>query len=288
MKHLLSIVCALICALTCLANDALATPTLYALSTNGRLYTVNEDTGFVVEIRGPLPAQTYYSLAMIDGKFYTYDAAGRFYKFGFTTGDQVNLGTVSNVVRGMSVRPRDGRLFAVVSTNGDVYGDVIGEVNLMTGGVSNFMTVPDSHATSMYAIGFLPNSEMFGTSAVEPSGWSWVYRIYQPSGVMYDVRSSGVPYYAGTNKFAAIAVNPETHRVFMASTPAYHRFFEYFSQYPSNPGYASYTTKDFYNNTSFHVMGGLAYNFSSSSVGQTRVIVGNNSAGTRKVTVANF
>lgn len=282
------------CILLGVVPTAGATPTLYGLSTAGKLITINEATGQVTSIRGALPAGTYYSLAMIDGKFYTYSSTGQFYRFGFTTGDEVNLGSVSKVVRSMSVRPLDGRVFAVVSTDGDIYGDRYAQVDLLTGNLTDyFMPSLPNYPTiteRLYALAFFANSEMLMTSTTNnPSSWSYVYRVLVPTGAMYDLYS-GQPYYAGLEKFGAIAINPTNQNIYMTSTPDRVRFFSFVDSYPPDASGSDYThISDLIDgNMVPYPMGGLAYNFDTSTVKKLRVLPGKNAGGTLKMSVGVF
>jgi hypothetical protein len=94
---------------------------LYGITLGGKLATVDLTTAELTQVRA-LPAQSNYcyNLAYYNNKFYTQraigpDASGSFYRFGITSGDEENLGTLAHIYA-LAVRPSDHKIFAVTQS----------------------------------------------------------------------------------------------------------------------------------------------------------------------------
>ncbi len=266
--------------------DAQPQEQLYGLTTGGVLVTINTTNAVTTPIRPALPSGTYYSLLFHEGKFYTYNTAGQFYRFGIVKGDEVLVGSLSYKVRGLSARPLDGRIFAVVSTNGDLSGDAIGEADLFTGMISSLI-YPTGRAAGytqgLNAVAFLKNSELLTTSAPPPKGWSFVYRTELPSGTIYDVRDLGAPWYAGNELFHGMAIEPVTQRIYcVADKVSSGRLYEFIDGYPDpNQSHKIFIGDTARKGVVYHIQ---AITYRSNAVPDYRIIPGSSSSSPTTIT----
>jgi len=204
--------------LTFTLQEAYALSGLYGITSDGKLVTVNTTTGLTTVIRSALPVGgTYHSLVIQSDYFYSFNTEGNLYRFGLNSGDEIFVGHTSYTVLGMSIKPTDGRCFAAVSTDGDLRGDYIGEVNLTNGSVSGLLTLNASNASyvsGLQAVSFYANSELFATS-YPATGWSYVYRVLQSNGNIYDVSGADQhPYSLGGVICIGLAIEPSNQTVY--------------------------------------------------------------------------
>lgn len=228
-----------IISISCLAGQVEALAGLYGVTADGRLVSVDSSTALTSTIRSELPSGDYHSLVIVGDYFYTFDAnQGNLYKFGLVNGDERIVGRTSLKVLGMSVRPSDGRVFAAVSNNGDLLGDVVAEVDLTDGTVGNFLTlhaVNQAYINGLRALAYFSDSQVLATSYVSP-GWSYIYRLDQATGAIYDLDEGGSPYNLTTETCMALTINPATQRIYCVSDhqefPLQWRLYEIVDGYP--------------------------------------------------------
>ena len=165
LQHVLGIVAA------ASAAAGVNAETLYAMSYDGRLYALSTADGVPTPVRAPLgPAyQTCDSLEYANGWFYASYGGGKVVRFGFTCGDQVDLGPSGYPwIEGIA-RRGDGTLFAALSQNNDVGAESIGVLDPASGDVSNVVaSSSQSVLWDMDAIAFSPSGTLYAINLSVP------------------------------------------------------------------------------------------------------------------------
>jgi len=160
------------CALTCAVSLSARAETLYGMSYDGVLYALDTSTGAPTQVRAQLAAayQSCDSLEYSDGWFYASFQGGRIVRFGFTCGDEVDLGPSGFPWIEAIARRADGTLVVAASQNNDVGAESIGILNPVNGDVTNIVaSTNQAILDDMDAIAFSPRGALCAINLVAPS-----------------------------------------------------------------------------------------------------------------------
>lgn len=195
---------------------------LYGITEGGVLEQIVEQSGTPYQRRAPLPTAVYRGLIHVNGYFYTYNTSGVLIRFGMSAGDEAAIGSTSYTVRGLAVRPSDGKVFASLASP-----PAVGEVNLATGAVSNVAALFSCNQQTNYfanlaGIAFYNNSEMFAVSYYTDVATTF-FRINPATGETYGrkpddtcVNTQTPPFLSANLTLYSVAINPVSQRVFAA------------------------------------------------------------------------
>ncbi|MFO0873400.1 MAG: hypothetical protein U0575_05455 [Phycisphaerales bacterium] len=165
LRHPISITLSVsaICLAAPSATAGSPSQSLYALTTAGQLVTLDPASAVPTIVRVPLPAPftSCDSLEYVDGWFYASYAGGKVVRFGFSCGDQVDLGPSGFPALEAIARRGDGVTFASVSFNNDFGAEAVGTFNPANGHVTGAVASGNqSQVFDIDAMAFAPDNSL--------------------------------------------------------------------------------------------------------------------------------